>query len=474
MTEEEVKGLGKRFKALYEKRERMMVKNGILKWKWREDVSNIDRKVIVVPSQLEKRIIEDFHALGHFGEEKLTLTMRQHVWIFDLRTKVRLQTLACATCQARSGPHRKQKLPMKSQVKGYFGEKVQLDLITMQPSRKGNERALTICDVWSGYACAAALRNGTAKEVADAFVRKWVAVWGAPTEVQTDGGPEFTAALTIELCKKMEIVKIVNAPYSPFSTGKVERLNKILKDIIAKSCDDLRRWDENLELIGFYYNASVQLTTGFAPFELATGRKPTMPLGATYEAHKEGKTYVEYVDETLEKMRSASKAVYETTRRKQETQRREFDKRVHGKPLEVGDLVRVKFQGRAEVGVTTKLLSRWRGPYEVIEKLGDKTYVVMMDYRGEMAPRVVNFRNMWKVGRKIGEERNETDLDGFPEAEVSGEMEAETATEGKETEIDATEDEIEWEIENEAAGGSDADEGAESADGSAKESATES
>ena len=45
VKEEEVKGRGKRFKSLFEKRERMMVEDGILKWNWREDVSNIDRKV---------------------------------------------------------------------------------------------------------------------------------------------------------------------------------------------------------------------------------------------------------------------------------------------------------------------------------------------------------------------------------------------------------------------------------------------
>ena len=119
-----------------------------------------------------------------------------------------------------------------------------------------------------------------------------------------------------------------------------------------------------------------------------------MPVEGSFEAHPTRKTYVEYVDDTMEKMRMASMAVYETTRRNQALQRQEFNKRLGGKALEVGDLVRVKFQGKPEVGVTTKLHSRWKGPYEVMEKIGEKTYVIMMDYRGRMEPRVVNFRNM--------------------------------------------------------------------------------
>ena len=192
-------------------------------------------------------------------------------------------------------------------------------------------------------------------------------------------------------------------------------MNKTIKEMIAKSSGDLKAWDEDLELIIFFYNASVQMTTGFAPTELATGRRPTMPVEGSFEAHPTRRTYVEYVDETMERMRKASKAVYETTRRNQALQRREFDKRLHGKALEVGDLVRVKFQGKPEAGVTTKLLSRWKGPYEVVEKIGEKTYVVMMEYRGKMAPRVANFRNLWKVGRMAKTGNEETDLEGFPE-----------------------------------------------------------
>ena len=55
VAEEEVKGRGKRFKSLFEKRERMVIEEGILKWNWRQDVSNIDRKVIMIPSHIWKR-----------------------------------------------------------------------------------------------------------------------------------------------------------------------------------------------------------------------------------------------------------------------------------------------------------------------------------------------------------------------------------------------------------------------------------
>ena len=68
-----------------------------------------------------------------------------------------------------------------------------------------------------------------------------------------------------------------------------------------------------------------QLTTGFAQIELVTGRMPTMPVEGSFEAHASRRTYVEYVDETMEKMLMTSKAVYEVTRQNQAVHRREFD-----------------------------------------------------------------------------------------------------------------------------------------------------
>ena len=57
--------------------------------------------------------------------------------------------------------------------------------------------------------------------------------------------------------------------------------------------------------------------------------------------------------------------------------------------------------------MTTKLMLRWRGPFQIVEKLGDRTYVVRMPYRGKMMPRVQNIRNLYKVGRVSTEEDEE-------------------------------------------------------------------
>ena len=105
LGKEEVRGRGKTFCSLYNKKDRMVIEENTLKWMRRKDLSNVDRKLVVVPSHLEKETISEFHTFGHFGEKKLNLTLLQHVWIYNIGQKVKLGVMKCEKCQARAGPH---------------------------------------------------------------------------------------------------------------------------------------------------------------------------------------------------------------------------------------------------------------------------------------------------------------------------------------------------------------------------------
>ena len=407
----------------------MFVERNILKMKRWEDVSNLDRTIVIVPDQLVGQVIREFHGRGHFGEKKLRLTLLQHVWFPELSRRVRNEIAACEACQERKGPSREYKLELKSQAAGFFNEKVIIDLITMRPSPRGFTRGLSVVDVWSGYGACIPLKGGTTKEVARGLIDGWITQHSMMNEIQSDRGPEFASELMRELCKKLEIVKIESAPWSPFSAGKCEKFNRTVKDVLAKELGgESNAWDELLPTVCFYYNISENLTTNISPFELATGRLPVLPVSLTLDQRPERKLPNDYINEVMDKMTGVARAVFENTRRNQATQQREFNKKIHGKPLEVGDLVRVRYHGPPPRGITMKLISRWRGPFPIVEKIGDRTYVVEMPYRGKMAPRVQNIRNLWKVGRLASadeEPMGESEGEGLgvdePWRETSGE-----------------------------------------------------
>ena len=54
-----------------------------------------------------------------------------------------------------------------------------------------------------------------------------------------------------------------------------------------------------------------------------------------------------------------------------------------------------------------------------MEKLSDKAYAVMMPFRGELRPRVQNYRNLWKVGHVIEGKEEAVELDNFIKQEWS-------------------------------------------------------
>ena len=147
---------------------------------------------------------------------------------------------------------------MRSQSKGFMGEKIVIDLVQLKPSTQGFTKVLTMVDVWSGYAACVPLRGATAKEVAEALIDGWICHHSVPMEIQSDNGPEFSAELTKELCRMLEVVKIEASPWSPWSSGKVERYNKTLKEAIAKELKgENNDWDKILQRITFYYNATI-------------------------------------------------------------------------------------------------------------------------------------------------------------------------------------------------------------------------
>ena len=408
LTSEEVRARGKKMRSLFEKKDRMVVHDNVLKVTRREDVTGLERTLVIVPDHLTGQVIHEFHERGHYGEKKLRLTILQHAWFYEMSRKVRDAIATCEVCQARKGPGREYRLELKSQQAGFFNEKVVIDLITMRPSSSGCTRGLSIVDVWSGFGTCIALKGGTTKEVAEALMNEWICKHSVMNEIQSDRGPEFASGLMKELCEVLKVEKIESAPWSPFSAGKCEKFNRTVKDALAKELGGAsNEWDKLLPAVCFYYNVTTNLTTNVSPFELATGRLPVLPISLTLDRRNEEKMQNEYITELIDRMTEVSRAVYESTRRNQAAQQREFNKRLHGAPLNVGDLVRVRYHGPAPEGMTTKLMLRWRGPFQIVEKLGDRTYVVRMPYRGRMMPRVQNIRNLYKVGRVSTEEDEE-------------------------------------------------------------------
>lgn len=65
----------------------------------------------------------------------------------------------------------------------------------------------------------------------------------------------------------MGVKKVNTSAYHPQSDGLVERFNRTLTDMLAKSTSPGgSEWDERLPYVLFSYRASLQMLTGRSPF----------------------------------------------------------------------------------------------------------------------------------------------------------------------------------------------------------------
>ena len=99
-----------------------------------------------------------------------------------------------------------------------------------------------------------------------------------PSELLSDHGPAFLSKLMKEIGKLIDIQKTNSTAYHPQMDGLVEKFNRTLIDVLAKTVEKGGRdWDFKLPYVLFTYRASPQESTKESPFYLLYGRDPQLP-----------------------------------------------------------------------------------------------------------------------------------------------------------------------------------------------------
>ena len=97
--------------------------------------------------------------------------------------------------------------------------------------------------------------------------------YGIPEIILSNQGANLISEIIQILCKNLGIIKFQTSPYRPQSNGTVERFHRCLKDMLHVSCmnTSIAKWDWYLSMCVFAYRCSVQMSTGYSPFQLVYG-----------------------------------------------------------------------------------------------------------------------------------------------------------------------------------------------------------
>jgi len=145
-------------------------------------------------------------------------------------------------------------------------------------------------------------------------------------------------------------------------------------------------WDEYLPAVIFAYNTSVNASTGYTPFELVFGRKPTHPETAAFAEELEKVTgtdiatlsAMQYFRNVATSLAEVREAAHTNLEKAWMDAKRRYDGSRKAIKLQEGDAVLIRLSDyERSMFPTRKLAPRWSEPGEVLEVLTNgKTYRV--------------------------------------------------------------------------------------------------
>ena len=256
-------------------RSQYMVQDGIL---YRVESDSTLR--VIPPTGSRKQLFEQAHGGrfgGHLRDVKVHSELRRHYWWPGMRKDVSSWSRSCLVCATHSTgrPTRPPLTPIP--VAGPW-DRVGVDVIQFPRSGDGNLYAVVFMDYLTKWPEAFAVSDQSAATIAKLLVEEIVCRHGVPAEVLSDRGGAFLSGLMKEVELLMGFRRVNTTAYHPQTDGLVERFNRTLTSMLAKTAErGGRDWDRHLPYVLFAYRASMQESTRESPFLLQNGRDPRLP-----------------------------------------------------------------------------------------------------------------------------------------------------------------------------------------------------
>ena len=222
-----------------------------------------------------------------------------------------------------------------------------------------------------------------ARTVVDAVLR-WFARFGRVHMFVSDQGSHFHNVVVKSLRDALDIDHHFTAVYAPWSNGRVERVNREIREVLTMLRLERRlpedKWPSLLPLVQSVLNNTPTPTLGGqAPIEVATGREPTSPLDVVF-LPEEGEVSrlpvsVEKIRTKVEALRGHLYHVHEKVTHAMLTQRRNSPhKGERPVDFDVGDFVLYALPGQKSTKDKTRPL--WFGPARVTAALEPLVFTV--------------------------------------------------------------------------------------------------
>nr|VZI26166.1 unnamed protein product [Spirometra erinaceieuropaei] len=207
------------------------------------DVSTPFRRPYV-PASMRRAVFQTLHGLSHPGiRASQKLLAERFVWP-GLNKDVKAWTRSCLCCQ-RNKIQRHNKSPSGT---------------SPSPDARFNHVNLDV----------------VAETIVKAFVSRWVAIFGAPSMITTDGGAQFESTLFQTLLNFLGCTRIRTTAYHPAANGMVERFHRQLKTAL-RAAEDPEKWSDNVPVALLGIRAALKSDLDCSAAELVFGTTLRLP-----------------------------------------------------------------------------------------------------------------------------------------------------------------------------------------------------
>lgn len=413
---------------------------------------------LCVPASMQVEIMGEVHnnitEAAHAGYAKTYNRIAGTYYWPRMSRHIKQYVETCDICQ-KSKPRRHapvgllQPIPIPSRP----FEVVTMDFIPELPESNGNDNILVIVDKLTKYAIfIPTVTTLTETATAKLFFHHIIAHFGIPRQIISDRDTRWRGDFWKEICRLMGMTRALTTAYHPQADGQTEVLNQTLeiqlRAYIGPSRND---WDEHLDALMLAYNTTPHTATGFAPAFLLRGYYPTtsstlMHEGSPIPRPTSGNANIETGGDDIPSLARAEASMHTQAddmidgfladrNRAQEAlllgqifQRSAYNKGRLTTEFEEGEKVLLNPHSlnllRSEKGRGNKLLMKYDGPFEIMQKLSPVSYRLRMPSSYGIHP-VLNIAHLERYkespaefGSRPHKNLNRDDFDDRPEYDV--------------------------------------------------------
>ena len=391
-------------------------RSGLRRWKGRLMVdrrilyrrsttkAGLTSRQIIVPAGWRRTVFQHCHdSVGHPGRKRTARLVKARFFWVGQTQDIREWCINCMRCKQAKGPYLAERTPLVSITTCRPLEVVGVDYLGVPLSKGGFSNILVMIDHFTKFMVAVPTRNQTGPTTAKAIYHHLILPFGIPERIHSDRGRNFLSGVMRNLYHLLGIDQSLTTPYHPMGNGLTERANRIILGMMKTLPEPKKlNWREHLPALVYAYNTMPQETTRYSPYFLMFLREPRLPVDLCLGAAPPplaGVTEHQYVQDQREMLERVFTEVYTNAGMAKDRQKKNYDRRVRGRTLEVGDRVLVRNTG---VLGSTKLVDNWRSDlYEVVGQPNPDIPVFRVRVAGGHGqPKALHRNNLQRVGGK--------------------------------------------------------------------------